>query len=190
MKSKFAPALCIAFATLLLNGCAGYKLGSMLPEDIKSVYVPTFLNKTREPLLENETTQKAIQEIQRDGSLTIATKENADAILEVTLADYLLTPVRYDTQHTTQAKEYRLWLTADIVLKRAKDDKIIVQRPHILGQYVFQVVGDLTSSKLIALPLAAQDLARNIISTCVEDWPSDKPAATQPVAPVAARPGP
>ena len=169
MKARIL-GLAIALAALLLNGCAGYKLGSMLPADIKTVYVPTFINKTREPLIENDTTQKAIQEIQRDGSLKIASKETADSILLVTLTDYSLTPVRYDTQHTTQTKEYRLWLTANIVLKRVKDDKVIVDRPMVRGQAVFEVLGDLTSSKLLALPLAAQDLSRNIIATCVEVW--------------------
>ncbi len=183
MKTKIL-GLAAALAALLLNSCAGYKLGSMLPPDIQTVYVPTFINKTKEPLIEIDTTQKAIQEIQRDGSLKVASKESADAILQVTLTDYSLTPVRYDTQHTTQTKEYRLWLTANLVLKRAKDDKVIVDRPMVRGQAVFEVLGDLTSSKLIALPLAAQDLARNVIATCVEEWPSKEPAPATPASPV------
>jgi hypothetical protein len=167
-KRFFLPVL--ALVAMLLNGCAGYQLGSMLPKDIKTVYVPTFINKTKEPLLENETTQKAIQEVQRDGSLKITTKEAADSILEVTLVDYSLMPVRYDTRHTTQTKEYRLWLTANVVLKSAKDNKVIVDRPGVRGQAVFEVFGDLTSAKIQALPNAATDLAHNIIETVVEVW--------------------
>ena len=167
-KRIFLPLLVIV--ALLVNGCAGYQLGSMLPKDIKTVYVPTFLNKTKEPLIENDTTQKAIQEIQRDGSLKVSNKEGADSILEVTLTDYSLTPVRYDTTHTTQTKEYRLWLTANVVLKSAKDGKVIVDRPSVRGQAVFEVFGDLTSSKVQALPNAASDLAHNIVETIVEVW--------------------
>lgn len=169
MKTRIT-ALCSLLAALLLNGCAGYKLGSMLPADIKTVHVPTFVNKTREPLLEIETTQKAIQEIQRDGSLKIAAKQTADSLLEVTITDYSLQPVRYDQQHATQTKSYRLWITATVVLKSSKDNKIIVDRPGVRGQAVFEVLGDLTSSKLQALPLAASDLAHNIIETVVEVW--------------------
>ena len=169
MKTRIL-GIAAVLAALLLNGCAGYKLGSMLPPDITSVYVPTFVNKTKEPLIENETTQKAIQKIQTDGSLKISSQESADSILEVTITDYSLTPVRYDSKRGTQTKEYRLWLTASVLLKNKKDGKVIVQRPDVHGQAVFEVLGDLTSSKILALPNAAADLAQNIISTIVEVW--------------------
>lgn len=159
----------LALAALLLNGCAGYQLGSMLPAGIKTVHVPTFVNRTREPLIENETTQKTIQEIQRDGSLKIAARDAADSILQVTITDYSLASVRYDRQHSTQTRSYRVWITADVVLLD-KAGKVIVDRPGVRGQTVFEVLGDLTSSKLQALPAAATDLAHNIVETVVEVW--------------------
>ena len=56
---------------IVLTGCASYQLGSMLPNDIKTVYVPTFINKTGEPMIESEATQAAIRELQKDGSLKV-----------------------------------------------------------------------------------------------------------------------
>ena len=61
-----AASMALAVA---LTGCAGYRLGTMLPPDIQSVAVPTFINRTSEPLLESETTRAAIREFQQDGSL-------------------------------------------------------------------------------------------------------------------------
>ena len=71
MKSKNRAINTIrigAALTLLLTGCTGYRLGSMLPPEIKTVYVPTFANQTTEPLLEMEATDAVIVEFQQDGS--------------------------------------------------------------------------------------------------------------------------
>lgn len=169
-RNGFLAVLAICTVSLLTSGCAGYRLGSMLPADIKTVYVPTFVNKTREPLIEVQTTQKAIQEFQRDGSLKVASRETADAILEVTILDYDTVPVRYDSDRRSTAETYRLWLTAQVVMKRTKDGTVIAENARIRGQTVFEVFGDLTSSKTRALPLAAEDLAHNIVETVVEVW--------------------
>lgn len=167
---KKISTLLAVLALSLASGCASYRLGSMLPEDVKTVHVPTFANGTREPQLETETTQQTIREFQRDGSLKIAAKETADAILNVKITDYTLRPVRYDRDQATRTDSYRLHLTADVILINAKTGKIIVERPGVRGQTVFDVTGDLTSSKLNALPDAARDLAHNIVETCVEVW--------------------
>lgn len=160
----------LLLVTLLATSCASYRLGSMLPPEIKTVHVPTFINQTREPQIETETTQKTIQEIQKDGSLKIAARENADTLLTVTLKGYTLDSIRYDRDNATQTKSYRLRLTADVLLTDARTGKVIAERPNVRGQTVFEVLGDLTSSKLLALPDAARDLAHNIVETCVEVW--------------------
>lgn len=170
MKRRILACVALAAGLLLSSGCAGYRLGSMLPPDIKTVHVPTFVNKTREPLIEVQTTQKTIQEFQRDGSLKVAAKDVADAYLEVTILDYETQAVRYNSDRKSTAESYRLWITTQVVMKRTKDNTVIAENPRVRGQTVFDVFGDLTSSKTRALPLAAEDLAHNIVETVVEVW--------------------
>jgi len=155
---------------LLQTGCAGYKVGSMLPGDIKSVYVPTFVNRTGEPLIENDTTQAVIQEFQRDGSLRIAGEADADAVLNVVLTEYRLEAVAFRKDVRTAAQQYRLYIVANIVMRRTADQSVVVEAPAVVGKYVFDVTGDLSSSKLTANPEAARDLAYNIVQRLVEYW--------------------
>ncbi len=155
---------------LLINGCAGYRLGSMLPPDIKSVYVPTFVNNTTEPQLEVETTQALVEELQRDGSLRVVNEDQADAILNVTLKKYAIQPVAYRKDSRTSAREYRIVLNAGMVMTRRSNGSVVVDAPNVRGEYVFPVAGDLTSSKLRGLPDAAADLAHNIVEKVVEVW--------------------
>jgi outer membrane lipopolysaccharide assembly protein LptE/RlpB len=160
-----------AAVCLILQGCVGYQLGSMLPADIRSVYIPTFANKTAEPLIEFDTTQAAIQAFQRDGSIEVSGgPETADAVLNVTILDYDLAPVGFDRERKTKTDEYRLTLTVSLNLVRQANQQIVVESPRVQGDYTFTVSGDLTSSKKSALPQAAQDLAHDIVETVVEAW--------------------
>jgi hypothetical protein len=176
MKNKSLPFICrgIALVVLLsfaLTGCVGYRVGSMLPPGIKSIYVPTFINKTTEPMIEMETTSAAIAEFQKDGSLKVAkSAEEADAVLEVKLNEYKLAPLTYDKERTTTANEYRLTLYASIILKQKSTDQIIVESPRVYGESTFPIIGDFTSSKKKALPATATDLAHRIIEKVVETW--------------------
>lgn len=170
MRSNLLRGLACVAAVFSLSGCAGYQLGSMLPPDIKTVHVPTFVNKTQEPLLEVATTRAAIQEFQRDGSLKVASADQADALLKVTLREYRIEPVAYTKEQKTTAKEYRIVLRASILLTRRADDSVVVESPEVIGEAVFPVAGDLSSSKLIGLPRAAEDLAHNIVEKVVEVW--------------------
>jgi hypothetical protein len=144
----------------------------MLPPDIRTVYVEPFVNQTDEPLIEVEATRAAISEIQRDGSLRIIRNANeADALLRVTLVGYSLSPIAYEADRTTATEEYKLVLTASVLLTRRASGAVVAQTPRVSGEDTFILSGDLTSSKATALPKAAEDLGRRIVASLVEAWP-------------------
>lgn len=170
ISSLLCTALLPALAAFALSGCAGYRLGSMLPPDIKTICLPTFINQTTEPQIEIQATRSAMEEIQRDGSLKIVDENRADAVLQVRLTDYRITPLVYEATRKTAATEYRLTLYAAIVLTRRSDNKVIVENPRCYGEATFPVIGDMTSSKRIGLPKAAADLAHDIVQKVTEVW--------------------
>ena len=171
-KTKQLAIACttILCTTLLFTGCANYQLGTMLPDDIKTVYVPTFVNKTMEPQIEFTTTSTTINEIQKDGSLQIAGEADADTILLVTLTDYRLDPLAYEDNRTTTTEEYRSIITASVVFQRNNDGTILAEYPVVTGDSTFLMSGDFTSSKQKALPDTAKDLAHEIVQKIVETW--------------------
>lgn len=165
---KSISIVCLSLS--LLQGCVGYKLGTMLPDDIKSVYIPTFINETGEPFLENETTKAVLREIQTDGSLILAKEGEADSILEVTLTSYDLNPLVYEQTNRTRASQYRATIIAGIKFTRVRDGKVIAQRSRVKGDAVFDFSGDLTTTKRNAQPAVADDLAHDIVEIIVEAW--------------------
>jgi hypothetical protein len=155
---------------LCLCGCAGYRLGSTLPPGIRSVYVPTFVNASREPRIEADTTRAAIQEFQRDGTLRIAAREQADAVVEVTLTGFSLQPIRYSRDRALTTEEYRLKIAASMVFRQLRPESKELGRRDVEGEATFELRGDLSSSKRRALPEAARDLAHDIVESVVEYW--------------------
>ncbi|MDP6629608.1 MAG: LptE family protein [Kiritimatiellia bacterium] len=153
----------------LLGGCLGYRLGTTLPPGIQSIYIPTFLNQTGEPGLETTTTQAAIQEFQQDGTLRIASEESADAYLDVQLQVFRLQPLSYEDDNSRAAEEYRLIIIAQVDFYRRKTDERLSRR-LVRGEASFEPSGDLSLSKLDALPEASEDLARHIVKMVVEYW--------------------
>lgn len=167
---KVGGLLVSAAVLFMASGCAGYRLGSMLPPDIRTVSVPTFQNETEEPLLEVETTRRSINSIQRDGSLRLVPRDEADSELFVTLKEFDMQPLAFDRGRRAAAEEYRMTITASIELVRLSTGEVITANPRVRGEATFEVLGDLTSAKLTAIPAAADDLAQQIISALVETW--------------------
>jgi len=160
----------LALANLGLGGCARYTLGSNLPPGIKSVYVPVFINKAGEPNLEFETTNRTIEEFQKDGSLKIAPQDQADTVLEVTLTHYRLTPLRYRKNQATTAQEYRLTITADLVFRKLPTKEVLAQAKNVEGFSDFKALTDLPSARRAALPDTAKSLATHILKNVTEYW--------------------
>ncbi|MEX2606899.1 MAG: LptE family protein [Kiritimatiellia bacterium] len=155
---------------LLQAGCVGYQLGTMLPDDIQSVYVPTVQNQTQEPLLENDVTGSVLSAIQRDGSLKIEVEDQADAVLYVVITDFSLEPLSFSQTNRDRPNEYRLILRARAEMVRRSTGEVLVRDDKLQGRSTFTLAGDLTSGKLLGLPGAADDLARRISATITEAW--------------------
>lgn len=170
MKIKILSLFALVGLLLVSTGCAGYRLGSMLPDDIQTVYIPSFINETSEPLIEIDCQRGLVEALQRDGSLRIASEESADAIARVVLRSYTLEPTVYDTTRRSDVQQYRIRITARLLMTRRADDSVIVERPSVQGEGVFIVSGDLSSSKRLGLPVAATDLGNKLVQQMVEAW--------------------
>ena len=169
--NRFLASFAAAGLLLLSAGCASYRLGSMLPADIRTVYMPTCVNHTTEPLIEQDVTASILSQIQMDGSLRVASQDTADTFLEVTLTKFWIDPVAYETTASSTANQYRMSIRASFVLRRRADNSVVAEAPGITGWYDFDFAGDMTSSKAVGLRPAADDLGRRIVGRIVQYWP-------------------
>ncbi len=165
----FALTTCIAIIVISLAGCLGYRMGTLLPEDIKTIYVPTFKNTTGEPNLEVRATNAVIDKLNVDGTLrVVSNREEADSVLEATIVEYKRKPVRYS--RVSDPTEYRLTITVNAGFTNLRTGETFWKDQPISGEAEFVVRRGLPSSERAALPAAFDDLAHDIVETVVEGW--------------------
>lgn len=160
--------ICVA-ALLSAGGCTGYRLGTTLPAELRSVFVPTFSNQSNEPQVEIVSTQETIREFQRDGTMTILEERQAATMVRGTIISYELVPIRYDRDDAKSVEQYRIILTARIEFLRSGTNEVLMDTT-VQGDTTFPVAGDLPSAKRAALPDAANSLARRVVSTVISCW--------------------
>ncbi|MBI9021044.1 MAG: LptE family protein [Verrucomicrobia bacterium] len=166
---KFVKLLPFFALSLIFAGCTGYQMGSNLPESVQTVSL-SIVNGTEEPSIEVQTMKALRAEVQMDGRLSLRSESEADAVLKVTLTGYNLHALAYDREHNTLASEYRVVLTASAVLYDAATGDVLREIPSVAGESEFPYAADLTTGKSAALPSAADDLARKVVSMTIAAW--------------------
>lgn len=109
----------------LIFSCGYHLVGtsSSLPENIKSIYVPTFKNNTSQPEVEERLTDAVAKEISQRGVLKLAkSKEEADGILLGEINQFDLVPVNLDKDG--RALEYQIVVGLKVSLKSIDEVKI------------------------------------------------------------------
>jgi hypothetical protein len=148
----------------------GYQLGGTRPVGVETVYMAPVINQTSEPAIELQVTRALRERIHLDGRLKqLNTRDQADAVIEITLTNYRLSPITYRNELKTAAQDYRLRITATARLKEAQTGKILSESTNY-GEAVFRFESDLTNSKRNALPAAAQEIAKLLIDDLIERW--------------------
>jgi hypothetical protein len=78
--------------------------------------------------------------------------------------------VRYRRDKAVTANEYRLTLTADVILRKLPGNEVMVNTTGVIGFTTFPVLSDLPSARRAALPKAAADLGQRIVKCVIEYW--------------------
>ena len=158
-------------ACALLGGC-GYKLGEIRPTPMRSVRnlaVPTFKNKTYEPRVEVLLADTLIKTLQEDGTYTIVSEDNAEAILNCTLTKIERSSLRSVQNNVLATAEFGLRL--DIAYQVS--DRLtgsILKKGRVRGDSSFFSNSDLQTTERQAIPVAARDAAIKLTTEVAEGW--------------------
>lgn len=175
---RFFSIRFLAAAALLYSGCAGYHIGPIKPKfmaDIRTLAVPTFKNDTLEPRVEVALANAVIKQFQQDGTYQIVDEKNADAIVQGTLDRIRRSPARSVRGNVLSTREFILTVTCRITVTNRATGAIIDQRT-VSGQTSFFVSGsytvaaDVNQDERQAIPLAAEDMAVQLVSLLSEGW--------------------
>jgi len=123
MKKIMKPAgvLLLLLTSLGLCSCVDVVVHPGMPAYMSKIAIPTFLNRTGQPNLENELTQQFSQDFQVDGRVEVTEPDRANALLLGTITTYQLEPMLMDVHNNPQ--QYKMRLILYLALKDVKAGK-------------------------------------------------------------------
>ena len=162
----------------MLSSACGYSLagrGSFLPSYIRTIGVPTFVNRTPVFNLETLLTQKVRAEFIGRGKYQILPQNTGvDALLTGEVTSVNIQPASFNPQQL--ASRYAITMTARIELRDLRENKVLWENPAV----VFRQEYDATSARTAADPAAffqadataleriSTEFARTIVSAILE----------------------
>ena len=163
------PRLLLALALLLGAGCRGYRLGPTNPEltDGRTIQVQFFENETIEPGLPEALNHALRQELQRDGAYRLRTGGGSDVLVKGVITDYERRPLAFQPTDVITPTDYDLRLTARLTAVERITGRLLVER-RLTGRTSVRLGTDLSSAERQALPLLAEDWARQATAALTE----------------------
>ena len=163
----------VVLGVAALSGCAGYRVGNTSGRDlqgVRSVYVPMAKNTSLEPDLQLTVTNAVIRRFNSDGTLEVNGNPNADSELDIVITNVQHTPVRSSVNDILVTAEYQLTIQATCTYVNRKLGRKIFENAAVIGSTTYFTQSDIQEGERQALPLAAQDLANNVVKQVTEGW--------------------
>ncbi len=171
-RRMLAPPAVLALA-IALAGC-GYRLSghsNALP-GIQTIGIPTFVNRTSRPEIEQRITEHIIDEFTTRGRARLVPgEEGAQAVLKGTILSYTQNPVAISEQG--RATRYEIMITAHVILSEVATDKILWEDDHFLFKRQYDVAVSPQSfqdQEIVAIDDVATDFARGIVTSILEGF--------------------
>jgi hypothetical protein len=170
-------ALCV-LCGCFFGGC-GYSLagrGAFLPSYIRTIGIPTFVNRTTVFNLEILVTQKVRSEFIGRGKYQILPQNSGvDALLNGEVTAVSVTPASFTTENL--ASRYVITMTARIELRDLRENKVLWENPAVMFRQDYPATSGRGGSSdpvaffqqdASALERMSTDFARTIVSAILE----------------------
>ena len=166
IKNTFRAGL-VLLSVLHVCGCASYRWTSRVPEEIRTVAVPVFENRTMSAELGPIVTQYVLREFQREGTFSIRRAGGSSIEVQGAIVKANRHPVSYDRSYGSRADEYRYLVTAEVSIINKDAGRVLQSNHPYTAETTFLVQGDLLTAQRNAAQRIAQDIARQIVDDVV-----------------------
>lgn len=175
-KGSFIVLSALMFCFAVTISSCGYTTQTVLPRQIKTIYVDTVKNKIEveniysyQPGLEMSITNAVSHRLEIDGNLKVANaREEADAALETNLIAFEQSGLRFTSLE--RVEEFRMYIVVAVRLIDLKTGDVIWEESDLSGDAEYYVSDIRSIAREEASQRAVEDLAKNIVDRIVEDW--------------------
>ncbi len=147
----------------LMTGCAGYQRGSSVPQELRTVHVPAFINHTDYPMVGAQAAQQFMDTLIEDGTFSLADFESAKLRAEIEITGVGSSAVRYDRNYAILPEEYHLRITAKLFVYKAATGETLINGKSISATDSMLTRGDYQTGLMDALPRLCRQLSHNLL---------------------------
>lgn len=160
---------------LLLLGCGYHTAGhaTTIPQDVRTIAIPAFVNQTHTYKIEQMLTAAVVREMVTRTNYHVVNQAggDADATLRGTVLSTYTTPLTYDSV-TGRAASILVVVSMDVSLKD-KQGKVLYQNPSYLFREQYEVSRDPNNffeEDTPALQRLSRDFAQTLVSNILEGF--------------------
>ncbi len=169
---NITSTLLLLTLVLALPGC-GYKMGSIMHPQVKSIAIAPIKNDTLEPFASANMRQSLCEQFQFDNSLKLKQIPTADCILygkiiEVTTAATMEDSV--DNEQTYRAAEWRVSIVFEFVVMIPGRKKPLIKKRRVSGTAKYQVAADQAITRRRGVQQACRNAAEQAVVYTTEAW--------------------
>ena len=161
-KSRVCRLVSLSLA-LAVGGCTGYRWTSGVPEELRTVAVPVFENRTSSAELGHIVTDYVLREFQREGTFSIRRSGSSALEVQGAIVKTSREAAAFDRGYGSRASEYRYVVTAEVSLVNKDTGKVLLDNRRYVAETTFLTRGDLLTSQRDAASRIAQEFARQIV---------------------------
>lgn len=150
-------------AALFAAGCAGYSWTSPVPECLRTVAVPTFVNASDVTGLGDVVARQVLREIQREGTFRIAPAGDSAVEVQGRVVSGDSHVIAYERSTGVRNREHRFSVVAEVSFIDKLDGKVLVDNRKYRATTTFLASSDVMTAERDASGRIAEDLARQIV---------------------------
>ncbi|MEN8222469.1 MAG: LptE family protein [Acidobacteriota bacterium] len=171
MKRIITYILILVFLSVSA-GC-GYKVsgsGKYLPQNLKTIAIPDFENKTTKAEAEQFVTFAIRDEFIKRSSMKLVNRTDiADALLEGEIVKFTVNPLSYS--YIGSANQYTVSITLNVTFINLKNNTIIYKNKNMTFTEDYEIEsGDFFSQETEAIQKISEKFAKGIVSALLENY--------------------
>ena len=161
--SRFLSLTVAVSAMCVLSGCGGYSWRPAIPENMRTVAVPTFRNESDVTELGSVMARQVLREFQREGTFSI--RREGDAALEIQGIVKSAGPssAGYNRRAGLRLASYDFSAVVEISVIDKRNGRVLVDNRNYRAVTTFTAGQDLATAERDASGRLADDLARQVV---------------------------
>lgn len=164
MKCLVLGSWCLVLGSACFVGCAtDYSWRSSVPEEVRTVSVPTFRNESDVSEFGAVATRQLLREFQREGTFKIRTSGDSAIEIQGVIKSVSSSLSAYNRRQGGRISAYGVSATAEISVIDKRSRKVLVDNRMYVARTTFTAGPDLTTAVRDASGRLADDLAQKVV---------------------------